>query len=348
MQLAMTRPWKFLVNILSPVTGASGVDTAARAMRTLVNTLLGTGTFLDRMGITTTPPANPWTVVGSSNGVAAAMDGVNRWAADSDLVWAASGVARSWIVLQQTGITTKFQLLIALESVGATKTRATVVISPRNGFGVVNGGTDGSITARPTAVDAITLGSNADWGIGTNVTTAQRFHVLMSDDGADTKVLFTRANTLAGMWSFAVPSANEPTIWLEPSVSMFDANSQPIPSNDYITRPALMSTSKFFGRIMDVTGCSFLSTAESVASGAIPDVQVIRNDATHRWPITDIGLYSTSSNDVGHHGRHIDMGWSVAALLNGVKFPDAVAGEWVRIGAFTLPWAAGVPIDMTP
>ncbi len=41
-----------------------------------------------------------WTCEGSSSSVAAGMDGTDRWASAANLVWAAGGVAHSWIVLK--------------------------------------------------------------------------------------------------------------------------------------------------------------------------------------------------------------------------------------------------------
>jgi hypothetical protein len=345
MQLSMVRPWKFSVNVLSPVVGGSGVDTIARSLRTIVNILTGAGSYVDKLGVSTTSPSSPWVVVGSSNGVAAAMDGVNRWVADSDLVWGAGASNKSWIVLRQSGIASQFQILISLDH--ASKYRLSVIVSARNGFGTAYGGTDGSITARPTATDGVTVLNASDWGINSVATVANRFHVLLSDDGTDTKVLFTRSNLLMGCWSFSIPAVNDASVWTSPSVWMVDGSGG-VTSGDYVNRATLMSSSKFVGSIIDPTGCSFMSTAECVGAGAISDVQTIRNEATNKWPIMDIGLYSASPLDTGHHGRHIDLGWSVGAVLNGVKFADAIAGEWVKVGAFTLPWPAGVNIDMTP
>lgn len=41
-----------------------------------------------------------WSVVGSSDSTTAGMDATDRWTADNKLVWAAGGVAHSWIVLK--------------------------------------------------------------------------------------------------------------------------------------------------------------------------------------------------------------------------------------------------------
>jgi len=65
--------------------------TSKLLIRTLKNSLIGFA-------------SNPWTVRGSSNSVAAGMDQVDRWSANSNLVWNSEGSAHSWIVLRQTGI----------------------------------------------------------------------------------------------------------------------------------------------------------------------------------------------------------------------------------------------------
>lgn len=90
------------------------------------------------------------TCAGSSNSVAGAMDGVNRWAAIGNIVWAAAGVAHSWIVLSWAN---GKQLLIAC-STGAGNPHLINIDRGTAAF------TAGSATADPTPPTNHVLRSN--------------------------------------------------------------------------------------------------------------------------------------------------------------------------------------------
>ena len=57
--------------------------------------------------------SNPWTVIGSSDGVASSMDGTDRWIDSGDIISWSPGNPRSWIVLQQTALGATFHCLLA-------------------------------------------------------------------------------------------------------------------------------------------------------------------------------------------------------------------------------------------
>lgn len=86
-----------------------------------------------------------WTVLGSSDGATAGMDGVNRWTTTftpSKLVRAASGSAHSWIALRNAA--SALECVIALNSV--TDGTGSVTFTR-----VAAGFSGGSTTARPSA-----------------------------------------------------------------------------------------------------------------------------------------------------------------------------------------------------
>jgi hypothetical protein len=85
------------VNVAYAALGTAAAD-YKRLLRGIKNTLIGFA-------------SNAWTVVGSSSGIAAGLDAVDRWSADSDLVQAAAGNAHSWIVLKQAQISANYQLI---------------------------------------------------------------------------------------------------------------------------------------------------------------------------------------------------------------------------------------------
>jgi hypothetical protein len=85
--------------------------------------------------------ANGWTVDGSCDSVANGIDAVDRWASAANLVWAAAGVAHSWIVLHHP---TRSQRLLIDLSTGATSQHQTTQIWSSSSF------SGGSNTAAPT------------------------------------------------------------------------------------------------------------------------------------------------------------------------------------------------------
>ena len=96
-----------------------------------------------------------WTVVGSSDGSTAGMDGVDRWTTTftpSKLVRASAGSAHSWIVLRNTA--SGWQICLDMNNTANTSMG---IIFARNSAGF----TGGSTTSRPTASanEEISVGS---------------------------------------------------------------------------------------------------------------------------------------------------------------------------------------------
>lgn len=100
--------------------------------------------------------ANPWTVIGSSDGVTSSMDGTDRWVDSGDIVYPTiSNDPFSWIVLQQTALGATFQVLLhASETLAADPQREHIGIAANaGGYGAANGGTDGAINSTPGVAD---------------------------------------------------------------------------------------------------------------------------------------------------------------------------------------------------
>lgn len=115
-------------------------------------------------------------------------DGINRWDSDTDLVFAAAGVAHSWMVLRlPEAAFGDLQLLIDLES-SATGSSASIYIS-------VAGYTGGSTTTRPAAPSAndefeITWGGAQVLEVTNGPYT---WHLLWAADGSAIRLFVERA-----------------------------------------------------------------------------------------------------------------------------------------------------------
>lgn len=128
----------------------------------------------------------PWACLGSSDGVTAGMDGINRITSTAALVAAAagSGSPRTWIVLRHpSGASVCIHLQPTTGAFGAD---TQIGISNSSAF------TGGSTTARPTAVDEIFT----DWDLLGGIT-KERMCVWHTEDGLQTMVL-TQGSSFGG------------------------------------------------------------------------------------------------------------------------------------------------------
>src|SRR4051812_42695947 len=115
---SLTKTWNFLVNALIPATGSSLNDNRT-LLKSIKDALKGSGTWTDSAGANLGgAPAGAWTTRYWWDSVTAgtAGDGVDRWGAIGNLVWANAGSAHSWYALRQTGIATNFEVLFSCEN----------------------------------------------------------------------------------------------------------------------------------------------------------------------------------------------------------------------------------------
>lgn len=212
----LVKTYEFDINNIVPGVGSGaqydGTPERKQMLYEIVTAMINGGTF-----------TVPWTVVGSSDSVNSSMDGTNRWLSSANVVWAQRNDTNphSWIVLANAGL--GIQLLINLETNAQVEGGAIGMWVSKTGFGVANGGTDGSITVQPTAVDQAEIRNEFDnndgsWSGVTNGTARQFvWHIIASDDGEVWNVAIHHNNALVGCWRFEVPE-NYPANWSSPLV----------------------------------------------------------------------------------------------------------------------------------
>lgn len=152
-----------------PRTATSTLDSGAHTAWVLKRLLTGASVA----GYT----AGAWTVMGSSDGTTAAMDGVDRWLTEANVVYSiATATPHSWIVLRSPAAIngTYCYLLIGCQENGASS-QGNVHVSP----GPYSGN---STTADPTS--AISNGNGvANPFFSDDVTNPQRFYGALSTVG---------------------------------------------------------------------------------------------------------------------------------------------------------------------
>ena len=198
-------------------TTLGGVDLINQVISEVSSELTAKATLLKIKQALTTFSLNPWTVVGSSDSLAASMDTTDRWLDIGDLVFQVLvGQVHSWIVLKQAGIAANFQVCFDLSSLLAADPNRQdlgIVISPVSGF------TGGSISARPTATDEVVLNASTSPWLGSMTTGVDSMiSCMQSSDGQCTRVIVSDETsgtpfTVLGFERPRLPNTN----WTSPS-----------------------------------------------------------------------------------------------------------------------------------
>lgn len=299
----------------------TALATNRRILRTAVNSIVGFGTL-------------PWAVRYSCDSVTAgsAGDAVNRWAADSNIVWAAAASAHSWMVLRQTGIASNYEVLISCENASANGSSLTMYVSPSAGF------TGGTTTARPTATDEIPLLANASWGgIGSSDSNA-KIQAMQSTDGQVTRLLVHVNNTTRTYWSFTKP-ATSLSAWTNPSVGIALGSL----SAEVITYANLYSAANGKGKVSSTT-VSIYMTGESVAGVPVGQSHNFAGDLSGEWPIAPIGLASLTASNRDRLGTVADLWWGADTAPQGQTYPNDATRLFVQFGVLIFPWDGSVVV----
>lgn len=305
-----TKTWQYDVNQTS--SGGSVEACVDAVWLALVASLKGFGT-------------NPWTVWGSCDGAAAGNgDTTDRWLDAGDLVHANPASSHSWMVLYQA----QLGLYVCFNLRSTTAQNAEVVCSLA-GFGVANGGTDGTTSARPTATDEIITRTVAAMFHSSPDT--YQLHVMQSTDGLATRVVLCRNNFATWSWVFdqALSTVGG---WAGEIVS-----TRCTPTADAATYAAYNDAAEFSAWIGG-TAVTMYSTCEGYVSGMVGQNLTIADEDTGEWPIEGVGLVC---GDVGHRGRKgavADLYWGSTAVNTGDHYPADASRTMVQFGDFVCHW----------
>lgn len=219
----LTVTWRHRVNI--SCTEDTDLEHRQRLLFEIVRSILGLGSgWTDGSGTAIASMSSPWEVHSSSDSVA--DDATNRWEDITDLVWAAEGVAHSWIVLVHQdyfGTDVPLYMLINCSQGGAHRNATLGVYLSRNVFGENEGG----VTDRPTATEEIEVlpsdGSmaTAPWqGVDTNDEDHRvgRLHCWLSDDGRCFRAIICRNGVDVAYWDLFGDANYDVDTWSVPAI----------------------------------------------------------------------------------------------------------------------------------
>lgn len=316
----LVKTWQYNVNQTIAASG-SALTNNRRLLRAIKDSLLGFA-------------LGAWTTYYSCDSVTAGTpgDGVDRWGADGNLVWAGFGAAHSWYVLKQTNITTNYQILITLETTSATGSVLGVFSSASAGF------TGGTATARPTATDEVTvLATNSAFG-GNATNVQQRLHVMMSNDGQCTRIVMHDTNVSKGYWMFDKVQSSV-TGWNYPAIGYAKGNST---TTSIITSTNIYASTSLFkgyGTVaMDIYLC-----AEGRNNAALCNVQTIGSSLGDGYPMFALGVGSDTPGNRGRHGRIVDLYFGLANNVEADTYPGDGSNQFVQFGILIFPWNGTAP-----
>ena len=284
--------------------------------------------------------SNPWQVMASSDGSSAGHDMVDRWIDIGDLVYAGSSSPRSWIVLRQSGINTKFEILIECTPGGGFGSRGIeMFVSFSQGFGAANGGTDGTTTSVPTATDQSTVHDSNQFQTLTG-STNNYIHGMMSSDGESTRIYTCRNNWVHVIFGFDKPK-NTIAGWTNPACAWYAVSNQ-----TQVGTYGEFNDSAFVRVRYGGNNYSAYMSTMGDSGQAHGQLLTVANELTGEWELTPAGLYVDDTGFIGRIGDLYDFYYCSTALTPGDTFPDSgdpPEHRWACWGDVVGPWDESGP-----
>jgi hypothetical protein len=355
----LTKTWQFLRSDgVTPTTNrrltaaGSGLDTQRQVLLHVVNDMLNFDLF-------------PWTVIGSSNGgvggsgVSYGMDGVNRWTSTADLIFATNtGTTHSWIVLQQAGIHSTFQICFDLVN-GFSGSNAAgsymCIYACWTGFGTANGGTNGTNLTRPTGLathehvfgHSTTTNVNfldGNTTIGSSPIRDYVVSTMQSDDGECFRCLIRIPYTRFSV-HFCVEKVQSPIPeWTTPYLGRWmcvSGATSDTATYAYLNDAAYMLTRHPGGT---AGGIGLHIASEGYGAAMAGQNLALPNELSGEWEFYPCPIYSFTTVGVrGRYGRSFDQWWCAQSIRAGDCFPADGSRQFMCIGQIVVPWDGSIP-----
>ncbi len=321
----LAQSWYFRGNFAIAATGTA-INTNRTILKWIVDTLTSTSNWVDGNGASATP-ANPMTVRYSCDSVTAGTvgDGVNRWAAISNLVWNTEGSAHSWIVLR---FADGSQLLLACQAAAVTGINLAIYLSPSAGF------TGGTTTARPTATDQIAVLPSTTWTFLTTDASV-KVHMLLSVDGNNIRFVLASGGQASIAWIIGKSTVFDLS-WTTPHVGV--ALSASLGSNA-ITTSTINNAAAFKGRA--ASAADFYLATMSFGGGLACSLLTSADDQSGAWPFLGQQLISTTAANRGAKGYLVDVWYGSTTVASGSSYPNSPPADqhqFAQFGVLILPW----------
>lgn len=347
----LVKDWEIIEN--QTVTGDATVDSGTNAHRDRRNLLLAIKNQLVAAGTSDVGPTpggsvTAWSVTQSCNGSAVNSSGDN-WSTNLDLVWDLSGNTHSWIVLQQTGVDTSFQICIDCLQNSNSNDGAEILVA------VAPGGynTDGTTSSRPTpsTTDGELVVQDINQWSGSDAGGARDFvwHMWRSEDGSCTHIVIHYADNPITWWFFCTPqnpsSGWSGTQFVSGALGANDGGSVLQYADWYDLAQAYTWRSNRISTADSNNRTAIYFSATTFEFGPFGQELTVPNDITGEYVLGDIGCVSLESNFRGKMGSMFDVYWGQNVLgLPADNYPSGGAKNWVQFGALVFPWDGAAPI----
>lgn len=265
------------------------------------------------------------TVKGSSNSVAAGMDGSDRWSLSTNLVAAGNGVAHSWIVLTLANMG-GVDLFIGWDSTQYENCR----------FKWSPGGlyTGGNTTTNPTATDEQDPVTTVD--ANSNQAQDRRYSVAVTSDGSALWWWAARASTIGFGYLMQLASTvvAAPAVWT-PAVFSWSWSTRPIA----ITTGTFKARATGSGSATNVTGAFGY---ETFGGSSTPGTQALTGTSDMNGStgimLQPLSFWSNTATAKGKYGNVYDLWYGLATAADGDTYPNDATRQFVHVGVFVYPW----------
>jgi hypothetical protein len=304
-----------------------------------------------------TVPTGIWTVDHSCDSSTAGTpaDGVDRWVTSANLIWDRPIDPHSWIVFNTGMNSSAAQVCIDLDNnnnatAGSQCENIAVYLSPGGLF------TGGTTTARPTASDElgeITRGQTTGaWaGLQTSTGLDIGYHVMMSADGAETRIFMHRTNVCFSMWAFGEsvdgPAGAAHNLW---GSIWSTAQSTPVEALDTASTSGWFHGSnsgviRGIGNLQKPVFLNYLHSSGNQSLWQNAVVPGIGDETLDEAVFGEISMWDTdSAGGRGPKGRIKDMWIITDARTNGDTFPADGSRVFHKVGAnMVVPWNGVIP-----
>ncbi len=287
-------------------------------MIALKDALIGAGTWNDISAVALPgAPSGKWTLLGSSDGTNAAIDGVDRWTS----VGAIDLAHTPWVYLQSpTGLRVVFGLpLVSIQSMH--------IMIARTAF------TGGTRDAYPTSTTGIFALQSTTWGgPATNIPTSLLCE--LATDG--TARLVMCRNGVQGMWLFekvADPSSG----WLYPAITLCFGNTGTGDTSIWPTGSTKAIGHNNAGSVVNFDICE---PAIDISGTLISQTVSTANPNNSKWPMMGLLVYANSGSDLGIYGHLEDAFFGADANPTGDCYDDTAATtrRFIQLLRWVLPW----------
>lgn len=349
--LTFARSWQFNVGNLCRYPMSSALVQNQQSVLAVKNVIIGGAGQFGWTNQTGGGIAAPtfWSVYNSCDSAVAGAPGdlVDRWDTYTDIVWNASGAAHSWMVLKSTSALASSTLywLIAAES-GTSDSNTLYMAVSKLGFSLAAGGTNGSTTLKPTALDEQVMRNSAQWGAAGGLPI--RFHVLMSSDGRATRVFTTYQTNLLGAWLLETmldATTNVDSDLFASVYSNAGANPVNVASVSQTAQPIARTVGgAMVSGILSGEGSKY---ATNVQAGLLAVDRVMWNDMAAANQLSAVGAWGAIATGApvarGHIGSLVDLWWGSDVVPCGQSFPDNYTRQLVTMGPLVIPWNTTLP-----